>query len=111
MPPRKMASIDRMAPSVLSVRTTGTIPASTIAARTASLFIATNLRHAVTAKPLHFVTHRLFKWPERRRQFADGLSGIYFVLSLNGPDAAHAYHSFPTAQSPPLLRTAAHSNQ
>src|SRR5260370_27393784 len=46
MPPRKMASIDRMAPSVLSVRATGTIPTSMIAARTASLFIATNLRQS-----------------------------------------------------------------
>src|SRR5260370_28070440 len=108
MPPRKMASIDRIAPSVLSVRTTGTIPASTIAARTASLFIATNLRHAVTAKPLHFVTNCLFKRPEHRRQFADGLAGIYFVLSMNGADARYGYQRFATGHSRPGLRSSAH---
>src|SRR5258708_7805648 len=108
MPPRKMASIDRMAPSVLSVRTTGTIPASTIAARTASLFIATNLRHAVTAKPLHFVTHRLFKRPELRRQFADGFAGIHFVLSMDGANSGHGYQRLATGHSRPGLRSGAH---
>src|SRR6266852_3344193 len=108
MPPRKMASIDRMAPSVLSVRTTGTIPTSMMAARTASLFIATNLRHGVAAKPLHFVTHRLFKRPEHRRQFADGFAGIHFVLSMNGANAGHRYQRFAAGQSRPGLRSGAH---
>src|SRR5450432_1044227 len=95
IPPRYTASMARMAPSALSVRTTGTMPISRIVDKIASLFIFLS-DISVRAEPIHFIANRVFEWPEGGAQFADRLGGVHLVLAVDGANTSERNQSLTT---------------